>query len=135
MTKLYNRGNGILAKEWTAEDDRRLVEYTEKHRGELALIVRDLEYNRSFKAVRNRQTLLRKKGKLVQRLREPGGNKGHMMTLPQAEDLMVRLNGYWLSQGYTEHKFWVERVGEIRYVVRSNLVGGVPPGPRNRSVR
>lgn len=135
MAKLYNRGNGIYAEAWTEEDDRKLVDLTIKNKGELALIVRDFEYNRSHKAVRNRQSLLRKKGILIQRLREPGGSKSSLMTLPQAEELMARLNGYWLSRGYTEHKFWAERVGEIRYVVRSNLVGGRPPGPRNKMVR
>jgi len=136
MAKMYNRGNGQIVAEWTAADDKKLIECTEKHNGELGLIVQDFEYNRSYKAIRNRQTTLRKRGIMVVRLRDVGNDASSMLTYDAAEELVTRLTNYWLARGFTEHKFTMERVRDSnRYVVRSNLVGGRPPGKPNPALR
>lgn len=53
-----------------------------------------------------------------------------------AHKLAATIRAYWVSEGYPEPKVRVEQVPpnakDGYYVVRSNMVGGMPAGKRGR---
>lgn len=56
-------------------------------------------------------------------------------TQRQAACRAARLQRYWHARGYPMARFWVDdrgrrEDGRVMYTVRSNLVGGLPPGGR-----
>ncbi len=61
---------------------------------------------------------------------------GQAEPLERVERRCKKLQDYWTSRGFYTVRFWVENVGIHRgdskpiYAIRSNLVGGLPPGGR-----
>jgi len=65
------------------------------------------------------------------RQRNEGTRIPDTLTRADAEQLAERLNAYWHGHGYPAARHWVETAniagrGDV-FVVRSNLVDGVPP--------
>lgn len=67
-----------------------------------------------------------------------------LMTQEGATELAAELDEWWEKAGYTTARHWIEKahprrkantrtsdqwVGEGIWVVRSNLIGGLPPAP------
>lgn len=44
-----------------------------------------------------------------------------------AKYLADYIQDYWHKLGYTKAHFWIDKEGTDKYVIRSNLVNGIPP--------
>lgn len=71
-------------------------------------------------------------------IRSPGDTADHS-SIAGANDLAERLTAYWIAHGYPSAQFRTEngislgKDGGRLVDVRSNLVNGLPPGPRGQS--
>lgn len=63
----------------------------------------------------------------------PAALPNDTLTPRGAQALADRIRNFWLAQGYSGIQTWVEQIpgimyGQTCYIVRTNMVRGVPPG-------
>lgn len=116
---------------WSEKDKELLVAVVKEH-DKMVHIIKHFnelaEKPRGAHALANTIARLRQKGLLPHSLNKRGEcSRLSYYSKMEVDQMISTLAQYWADKGYKTHEFYAERVTTNGYVIRSNLIGGIPP--------